>query len=49
MDWVNDKYKHVKTPYSLRGEEVIGYDQGVSRILVKGRKILEETCLGNYP
>ena len=49
LDWVNDKYEHVKTPYTLRGEEVIGHEQSVSRILVKGRKRLEETCLGNYP
>ena len=49
LDWVNEKYKHVETPYTLRGEEVIGHEQSVSRILVKGRKRLEETCLGNYP
>ena len=34
LEWVNEKY----------GREVFGYEQSVSRVLVKGRKRLEDVC-----
>ena len=39
LEWVNDKY----------GKEIFGYEQSVSRVLVKGRKRLEDVCNLVFP
>ena len=39
LEWVNDKY----------GKEIYGYEQSVSRVLVKGRKRLEDVCNLVFP
>ena len=39
LEWVNDKY----------GKEICGYEQSVSRVLVKGRKRLEDVCNLVFP
>ena len=39
LEWVNDKY----------GKELLGYEQSVSRVLVKGRKTLEKVCTLVFP
>ena len=39
LDWCNDKYK----------QEIFGYEQSVSRVLVKGRTRLESVCNLVFP
>ena len=39
LEWVNDKY----------GKDIFGYEQSVSRVLVKGRKRLEDVCNLVFP
>ena len=39
LDWCNEKYK----------QEIFGYEQSVSRHLVKGRKRLEDVCNLVFP
>ncbi len=44
LDWVNDKYS-----IHNNGEEYFSWEQSVSRVLVKGRKTLENVCSSIFP